>query len=64
MLNMVASNSTPSSGFFARKIYNPLGFTKAYNFWLWVIFSGAMTGCTFPSPLTFSSIPIFKTNTT
>jgi NADH:ubiquinone oxidoreductase subunit 6 (subunit J) len=41
---MVASNSTPSSGFFARKIYNPLGFTKAYNFWLWVIFGGAMTG--------------------
>ncbi|KAI8932762.1 hypothetical protein NX059_010252 [Plenodomus lindquistii] len=34
-----------SSGF-ARKIYNPIGFTKVYNFWLWFIFAGALLGFT------------------
>ena len=27
---------------------NPLGFTKAYNFWLYIIFGGAFVGCMFP----------------
>ncbi|KAF1939940.1 hypothetical protein EJ02DRAFT_351162 [Clathrospora elynae] len=36
--------SSPSSGVFARTIYSPLGFTKAYNFWLWFIFGGALVG--------------------
>jgi NADH:ubiquinone oxidoreductase subunit 6 (subunit J) len=35
---------TPSTSFFARRVYNPLGFTHAYNFWLWFIFGGALTG--------------------
>ncbi|KAF2642175.1 hypothetical protein P280DRAFT_449706 [Massarina eburnea CBS 473.64] len=29
---------------FARHIYNPLGFSKAYNFLLWFIFAGALFG--------------------
>ncbi|KAF2845209.1 hypothetical protein T440DRAFT_545307 [Plenodomus tracheiphilus IPT5] len=33
-----------SSGGLARKLYNPMGFTKAYNFWLWLVFAGALTG--------------------
>ena len=43
---MVAS--PPSTGAFARHVMNPLGFTKAYNFWLYVIFGGAFVGCTSP----------------
>jgi hypothetical protein len=35
---------TSSSSFLARRIYQPLGFTRAYNFWLWLIFGGALTG--------------------
>lgn len=58
-LNMVhpiaPKMSTPTA--FARKIYNPLGFAKAYNFWLWFIFGGALTGCT------FLNIYFFSTNT-
>ncbi len=36
----------PVSGWvrFWRKIYRPLGFGKGYNFPLWIIFAGAMTG--------------------
>ncbi|KAI1861565.1 hypothetical protein JX265_009532 [Neoarthrinium moseri] len=30
----------------ARKIYNPIGFSKGYNFVLWFIFSGALMGFT------------------
>lgn len=29
---------------FARRIYPLVGFSKAYNFWLWFIFGGALTG--------------------
>ncbi|KAB2105688.1 hypothetical protein AG0111_0g6287 [Alternaria gaisen] len=39
---MVAS--PPSTSAFARHVMNPLGFTKAYNFWLYVIFGGAFVG--------------------
>ena len=28
----------------ARKVYNPIGFTRFYNFVLWCIFSGALLG--------------------
>lgn len=41
---IVPNMNSPSA--FARKIYNPLGFAKAYNFWLWFICGGAFTGCT------------------
>ncbi|USP80339.1 uncharacterized protein yc1106_07613 [Curvularia clavata] len=34
----------PYTGAFARKVMNPVGFTKAYNFWLYIIFSGAFVG--------------------
>ncbi|EUC40136.1 hypothetical protein COCMIDRAFT_109566 [Bipolaris oryzae ATCC 44560] len=34
----------PSASAFARKVVNPLGFTKVYNFWLYIIFGGALTG--------------------
>lgn len=33
-----------------RKIYNPLGFSKGYNFALWFIFGGAMLGCMYQIP--------------
>jgi hypothetical protein len=32
-----------------QKVYNPLGFNKAYNFALWIIFGGAMFACKLPS---------------
>ncbi len=43
---MVQSSRSPRNGFIrmARRIYNPLGFSKAYNFILCFIFSGAMLG--------------------
>ena len=43
---MVESTRPPRNSFNAkmRKIYNPLGFAKAYNFVLWFIFSGALLG--------------------
>ncbi|KAF1844308.1 uncharacterized protein K460DRAFT_162021 [Cucurbitaria berberidis CBS 394.84] len=43
---MVAPTRPPRNAFnaFMRKIYNPLGFSKAYNFVLWFIFAGALTG--------------------
>lgn len=36
----------PANGFVAlmRKFYQPIGFTRGYNFILWFIFSGAMLG--------------------
>ncbi|EUC45625.1 hypothetical protein COCMIDRAFT_94973 [Bipolaris oryzae ATCC 44560] len=34
----------PSSSAFARKVANPLGFTKTYNFWLYFVFGGALLG--------------------
>ncbi|KAJ4359932.1 uncharacterized protein N0V89_000491 [Didymosphaeria variabile] len=45
---MVQPTRPPRNGFnaFARKIYNPLGFSKAYNFILWFIFAGALFGFT------------------
>ncbi|KAL1800803.1 hypothetical protein ACET3X_001145 [Alternaria dauci] len=39
---MVAS--PPSTGAFARRVIHPLGFTKAYNFWLYIVFGGAFVG--------------------
>ena len=43
---MVTSTRPPANGFVrgARKIYNPIGFSKGYNFVLWVIFTCAMVG--------------------
>jgi hypothetical protein len=43
---MVAPTRPPRSSFnnWARKIYNPIGFSKAYNFILWFIFAGALFG--------------------
>jgi hypothetical protein len=40
------SKRPPANAFvaFARKVYNPIGFTKGYNFILFFIFSGALTG--------------------
>ncbi|KAK1910242.1 hypothetical protein P3342_006515 [Pyrenophora teres f. teres] len=33
-----------AAGAFARHVVNPFGFNKTYNFWLYVIFGGALTG--------------------
>lgn len=46
ILKMVAPTRPPRNGFNAamRKVYNPLGFSKAYNFILWFIFAGALFG--------------------
>lgn len=43
---MAVSSQPPANGFVAamRKLYNPIGFTKGYNFTLWFIFAGAMLG--------------------
>ncbi|KAF4337744.1 hypothetical protein FBEOM_8341 [Fusarium beomiforme] len=43
---MAAPTRPPANGFVAgaRKIYNPIGFSKGYNFTLWFIFAGAMFG--------------------
>jgi|SRR3569833_269364 len=43
---MVVSKRRPVNGFVrrARKIYNPIGFVKGYNFVLFFIFAGAMMG--------------------
>ncbi|CAJ2501359.1 Uu.00g042120.m01.CDS01 [Anthostomella pinea] len=43
---MAVSNRPPRNSFvtFARKIYNPIGFSKGYNFVLWFIFGGALVG--------------------
>jgi hypothetical protein len=43
---MVQPIRPPSNGFVraARKVYNPVGFTKGYNFVLWFIFAGALLG--------------------
>ncbi|KAF2649820.1 hypothetical protein K491DRAFT_610042 [Lophiostoma macrostomum CBS 122681] len=45
---MVAPTRPPRNGFntFMRRIYNPIGFSKAYNFILWFIFAGAFFGFT------------------
>ncbi|KAI3336129.1 hypothetical protein F4824DRAFT_509934 [Ustulina deusta] len=41
---MVTSTKPPANAFVARarKIYNPIGFAKGYNFTLWFIFVGAL----------------------
>ncbi|KAI0411787.1 hypothetical protein F5X98DRAFT_380427 [Xylaria grammica] len=41
---MVTSNRPPANAFVAsaRKVYNPVGFSKGYNFILWFIFVGAL----------------------
>lgn len=43
---MAAPTRPPNNGFnaWARKVYNPIGFGKAYNFILWFIFAGALFG--------------------
>ncbi|WZH49990.1 uncharacterized protein QYS62_011220 [Fusarium acuminatum] len=43
---MVVSTRPPANGFVAqaRRVYNPIGFSKGYNFVLWFIFAGAMFG--------------------
>ncbi|KAF9774269.1 hypothetical protein IL306_007760 [Fusarium sp. DS 682] len=43
---MTAPTRPPANGFVAqaRKLYNPIGFSKGYNFTLWFIFAGAMFG--------------------
>ncbi|KAF4984014.1 hypothetical protein FZEAL_719 [Fusarium zealandicum] len=43
---MTTPTRPPANGFVARarKVYNPVGFSKGYNFVLWFIFAGAMFG--------------------
>lgn len=43
---MAAPTRPPTNGSnaWARKIYNPIGFSKAYNFILWFIFAGTLFG--------------------
>ncbi|TGJ85790.1 hypothetical protein E0Z10_g3010 [Xylaria hypoxylon] len=43
---MVTSTRPPANAFVARarKVYNPIGFAKGYNFVLWFIFIGALFG--------------------
>ncbi|KAH7469932.1 hypothetical protein FOMA001_g14849 [Fusarium oxysporum f. sp. matthiolae] len=43
---MAAPRRPPANTFVAkaRKVYNPIGFSKGYNFILWFIFAGAMFG--------------------
>lgn len=43
---MGAPSRPPANGFVAaaRKVYNPVGFSKGYNFVLWFIFAGALFG--------------------
>ena len=43
---MVKSSRPPANAFVAtmRKVYNPIGFAKGYNFILWFIFCGALMG--------------------
>jgi hypothetical protein len=43
---MVTPTRPPANAFVsrARKVYNPLGFKKGYNFVLWFIFAGALFG--------------------
>ena len=45
---MAVSQFLSKKGFlmFAQKIYNPIGFTKGYNFVLWLILCGALMGFT------------------
>jgi hypothetical protein len=45
---MVTPTKPAPKGFktWARKLYNPLGFKKGYNFVLWFIFAGALFGFT------------------
>ncbi|KZL80645.1 hypothetical protein CI238_08311, partial [Colletotrichum incanum] len=46
--NMVQSTRQPANGFVAatRRVYNPLGFSKGYNFVLFFVFFGALMGFT------------------
>ncbi|KAJ4288608.1 hypothetical protein N0V90_011845 [Kalmusia sp. IMI 367209] len=43
---MALPTRPPKNGFnaFARRIYNPIGFAKAYNFILWFVFAGGLFG--------------------
>ena len=49
--NMAKPTRPPANAFvaFARKAYNPIGFSKGYNFVLFFIFAGAMMGFTLAS---------------
>lgn len=42
----ITSSKPPANAFvaFARRIYNPIGFSKGYNFALWFILCGALLG--------------------
>tara|TARA_R110002003_G_scaffold154_2_gene13654 strand:- start:583 stop:1200 length:618 start_codon:yes stop_codon:yes gene_type:complete len=48
MTTMTMQAQSPPKGFkaWARKIYNPIGFKKGYNFVLWFIFAGVLFGFT------------------
>lgn len=43
---MVKADRPPANAFVAqaRKVYNPIGFSKGYNFVLWFVFLGALFG--------------------
>jgi hypothetical protein len=58
---MVAPIRPPKNTFnaLARKVYNPLGFNKSYNFLLWFTFAGALFGCEFWPP---SLVPFLSTH--
>ncbi|EQK98980.1 hypothetical protein OCS_05312 [Ophiocordyceps sinensis CO18] len=45
---MVVVDRPPANAFvaYARRVYNPLGFAKGYNFILWFVFGGALMGFT------------------
>ncbi|KAI0600029.1 hypothetical protein F4775DRAFT_599554 [Biscogniauxia sp. FL1348] len=57
---MPVSPHPPKNGFVAvaRKIYNPIGFAKGYNFVLWFIFLGALFGFTLSR---FQSLDLYGT---
>ncbi|KAF3039390.1 hypothetical protein E8E12_007955 [Didymella heteroderae] len=40
----MAASARPSTDAWARKVYRPIGFSKAYNFILWFVFAGALFG--------------------
>ncbi|KAI9150403.1 microtubule associated protein [Paramyrothecium foliicola] len=58
---MVVVTRPPANGFvaFVRRIYNPVGFSKGYNFVLWFIFAGALMGFTLARFMYFDFHGIF-----
>jgi len=53
--NMVKPTTTPANGFVAvvRRLYNPLGFSKGYNFVFWFITMGSALLCPLTNHATF-----------